>query len=72
MEYVLHLTNIHYGLLECAYCDAEISRGLRCLPDFRTLADHVRYFHKDVLAEIAKRRGYEVAPGSIPAGAFRP
>lgn len=71
MEYVAHLSNIHYGLLECAFCDCGISRGLRFLPDFATLARHVHLFHADVLAQIAKERGYEVAPGAIPEKAFK-
>lgn len=72
MQYVLHLTNVHYGVLECAFCNASISRGLRMLPDFATLAAHVHSFHADILRSIRESRGYEVAPGNIPAGAFWP
>lgn len=72
MEYVLHLNDCHHGLLECAFCDAEIiSRGIRCLPDFGTLARHVHTYHRDILERIRRERGYEVERWSIPAGAFR-
>lgn len=71
MEYVLHLTNVHYGLLECAFCDRSVSRGLRCLPDFGSLSRHVHLFHAETLRQIAQERGYEVAPGAIPEKAFK-
>lgn len=70
-EYVAHLTNVHYGLLECAFCANGVSRGLRCLPDFAGLAAHVHHFHADILEKIKRERGYEVAPGAIPEKAFR-
>jgi hypothetical protein len=70
-EYVHHLTSVHYGLLECAFCDDTVSIGLRCLPTFATLAQHVRHFHADKLERIEKDRGYPVEPRSVPAHAFK-
>lgn len=51
MEYLVHLKNVHYGIMECAFCTNEISRGLRCLPDFATLAAHVKSFHGSLTME---------------------
>jgi hypothetical protein len=70
-EYVYHLTSIHYGLLECAFCDSAVSVGLRCLPTFETLARHVRHFHADRISQIEKTRGYPIEIGSVPAHAFK-
>src|SRR5919108_5338235 len=44
-EYAIHLERVHYGILECAFCDVSVGRGFRLLPDFQTLAAHVKYFH---------------------------
>jgi hypothetical protein len=47
MEYVLHLNNVHHGLLECAFCEHNPGNGIRFLPCFATLASHVHTFHKE-------------------------
>jgi hypothetical protein len=44
-EYLLHMANVHHGFLECAFCDVQTSHGLRTLPDFATLAHHVKTVH---------------------------
>lgn len=72
MEYLLHLTDHHYSVLECAFCDQSVSRGIRCLPDFGTLAAHCSVYHRDILEGLRRQRGWAVEPGSVPAGAFRP
>jgi hypothetical protein len=69
-EYVRHLTSVHYGLLECAFCDSAVSVGLRCLPTFEALARHVRHFHAEKLARIEKARGYPAEDGSVPPNSF--
>src|SRR5690349_13727263 len=64
VEYVLHLNNVHHGTLECAFCDPSVAgRGLRFLPDFGTLAQHVKHFHPKRFAGCEE--------GAIPPGAFR-
>jgi hypothetical protein len=71
IEYVLHLNNIHHGILECAFCDARsTSRGLRCLPSFETLAAHVHLFHAEEIVE-GGRRIKDIDPVALPARAFR-
>jgi len=50
VEYVLHLVNVHHGPMDCFFCDpARVSRGLRLLPDFATLAAHVKTFHPEII-----------------------
>lgn len=71
-EYVLHLNDVHYSVLECAFCSESVSRGIRCLPDFATLAAHCSIYHRDILDRLRETRGYAVEEGSIPAGAFKP
>ena len=52
-EYVLHLNNVHHGVLDCFFCDpARVSRGLRLLPDFATLAAHCKNFHPKIIQEL--------------------
>lgn len=46
IEYVLHLNNVHHGLLDCAFCYSD--SPCRFLPDFATLASHVQNFHPDI------------------------
>jgi hypothetical protein len=65
IEYVLHLNNVHHGTLECAFCDIGLSRGLRFLPDFATLAAHVHHFHPEKFA------AHETDPMMLPVRAFR-
>lgn len=70
-EYVLHLENIHHGILDCAFCDpSTVSCGLRFLPSFETLAAHVKHFHPEIIAR-ESAKGMPVEDGAIPAKAFR-
>lgn len=62
MEYLLHLDKVHYGILECAFCGAELSRGIRCHGSFGALAHHVKVFHP-FLAPAEE--------GHLPKGAFK-
>ncbi len=67
IDYVLHIENIHHGILECAFCDpATVNRGQRILPTFETLAAHVRHFHPEKFEDCP-----EDTDGAIPAKAFR-
>ena len=67
IEYVLHLENVHHGILTCAFCDpATTNRGQRILPSFETLAAHVRHFHPERFADCP-----EQSENAIPAKAFR-
>lgn len=70
MEYVLHLNNVHHGILECAFCDAGRDKGIRYLPSFETLASHVHHFHA---GQKLKNGGTvaDVEAGSLPPWAFR-
>lgn len=61
-EYILHMTNVHHGLLECAFCPDSVGRGLRFLPDFGALAAHVKYFHPDLAPDDI---------GALPPHAFK-
>lgn len=67
IEYVLHIENIHHGILSCAFCDpTATNRGQRILPTFETLAAHVRHFHPERFHDCA-----EDTMGAIPRKAFR-
>jgi hypothetical protein len=70
-EYVLHLEKIHYGILECAFCDTSICRGLRLLPDFETLASHVRSVHPEIVAAHEKVSGHTLGPGALVPRSFK-
>jgi hypothetical protein len=45
MHFLYHLEQVHYGILECAFCETSVSRGIKCLPDFASLAAHVKAMH---------------------------
>ena len=67
IEYVLHIENVHHGILECAFCDPAVTnRGQRILPTFETLAAHVRYFHPERFQDCI-----EQDMGAIPPKSFR-
>ena len=67
IEYVLHLENVHHGILECAFCNPAVAnRGQRMLPTFETLAAHVRHFHPEKFQDCV-----EDSVGAIPAKAFQ-
>lgn len=61
-SYVAHLDVVHYGPLECAFCDDTIPRSVRFCPDFNTLAQHVQGFHPN--------RAIAGDPEAIPPYAF--
>lgn len=64
IEYVLHLSNVHHGTLECAFCPKNVRGGLRYLPDFQTLAAHVRHYHPE------RFKGVD-DPEALPPHAFK-
>jgi hypothetical protein len=55
-SYLTHLTYIHYGYLQCYFCPSY-------LPDFATLAYHVRLFHPEVFRDDGLFRNPENFPG---------
>jgi hypothetical protein len=69
-EYVIHLGNVHHGLLECVFCDAGIDRGIRWLPDFATLAAHVHWFHAGQKLKDGRTIA-EIEEGALPPKAFK-
>jgi len=70
-QYLDHLLRTHYSILECAFCSEDVSRGLRCLPNFASLAAHVRSRHGDIVQKIEQERGYPIELGAIPPHAFK-
>lgn len=58
-EYVKHLERVHYGFLDCAFCDG-VGLGYRLLPNFETLVRHVQFFHPEIVAQHEVRYGHSV------------
>lgn len=69
-QYVAHLDSVHFGSLECAFCDPATECGQRLLPDFGTLARHVHHFHaKEKLKD--GRTIADIDPVALPPRAFK-
>lgn len=70
-EYVIHLDNYHIGPLECAFCGDTITRGIRLLPDFATLAVHVKHFHPDIVRQHENQLGEPLPQGALVPHSFK-